>query len=353
MGFQDNGNSLINDEHKIRLTLSTNAKTIITDDMEIFGITHESAFINLIFHNFKDEAKSSHYLYLQQRRQELEEIFNETNLEINSKNIAIEQILTYERKKIKESTDKNLSYKGGNKAYHIHKSNYEYLTYECEEEDNYKRPSHYIRAVIEEYCSLPFIKRERIVKKEVYDMIEQACKEKNTLIIKTKVYGEYQRFKVYPYKILHDTFRTQSYLACYSRKYNDEKSEPIVASFSILKIKYENIQKRKEKFHLNKNEIKNIESQISNNQAAYLIGNPEEIIVKFTPNGIKTFQSKLYLRPHKIKSLPNDNTFVFNCTELQAFNYFFSFGSDVEIISPESLRNKFKNIYKKGYTIYK
>ena len=72
MGFIDeNGYPLINDEQKIRITLSDRASIIISEDMNIFGISKTASFINTVFHNFKLNAKSSVSLYLMQYKLEL------------------------------------------------------------------------------------------------------------------------------------------------------------------------------------------------------------------------------------------------------------------------------------------
>jgi len=105
-------------------------------------------------------------------------------------------------------------------------------------------------------------------------------------------------------------------------------------------------------FHLNKQEIANIESQLSTYSPAYLVGKPEQIKVKLTPKGKRSYQSRLYSRPEKIEVLSTDDIYVFDCTPQQVFNYFFSFGADAEIISPEYLRNRFLNTYKQALTKY-
>ena len=105
-------------------------------------------------------------------------------------------------------------------------------------------------------------------------------------------------------------------------------------------------------FHLNKQEIANIESQLSNYSPAYLIGKPELIKVKLTKKGKQSYQSRLYSRPEKIESLSTDDVYVFDCTQQQIFNYFFSFGADAKIISPESLRNRFISTYNEALKQY-
>ena len=351
MGFVDeNGYPLINEEQKIRIALSERAQLIMCEDMDVFGTSKAATFINTVFNNYKSDAKSSISLYLQQREIELERLFTDTKLDEISRRIATEQILAVEEKAIIDKTSDYYSTKGKSKLYHINDSNVNYLVEDCDEDQHYNRPGLYIRSIIEEYCSLPFIKRERIYRKDVYEIIERACQEKKILKIKANYYGMNQLFYVYPYKIVPDSFHTQSYLACYSRKADEEELKKVVASFSMARMNTPTMLTKT--FHLNKQEILNIESQLSNYSPAYLIGKPEQIKVKLTKKGKQSYQSRLYSRPEKIESLSTDDVYVFDCTQQQIYNYFFPFGPDAEIISPEDLRNRFKNNLTKALEKY-
>lgn len=351
MGFRDKNNiPLLCDGHKIRIALSKRAILTIAEDMDVFGTPKTTTFINTVFDNYKYEAKSSIYSYLQEREIELDIQFSDLKLDPVIKKKVIDKILSEEKESIKEKISKYNATKVENKVYHINKKNSEYLNDDCPENEFYSRPSQYIGSIIEEYCSLPFIQRERIYKKDIYETIERACSEHRILKIKADYYGKPQLFYVYPYKIVPDPFHTQSYLVCYSRKAEDEEKDKIVASFSMARINAPTMLSKT--FHLNKQEIANIESQLSNYSPAYLIGKPELIKVKLTKKGKQSYQSRLYSRPEKIESLSTDDVYVFDCTQQQIFNYFFSFGADAKIISPESLRNRFISTYNEALKQY-
>lgn len=351
MGFIDeNGYPLINEEQKIRIALSDRAKITMAEDMDVFGTPKVSTFVNTVFNNFKSEAKSSISLYLQQREIELDRLFTGAKLDTISKKIAIDQILSVEKKDIQSKIAQYSNTKGESKLYHINDSNVEYLLEDCDEDQYYNRPGLYIRSIIEEYCSLPFIKRERIYRKDIYETIERACAEKRILKIKANYYGKDQLFYVYPYKIVPDPFHTQAYLVCYSRKAEDEEANKVVASFSMARINFPTMLTKT--FYLNKQEIANIENQLLNYSPAYLLGRPEQISVRLTKKGKQSYQSRLYSRPEKIESLSSNNVYVFDCTQQQIYNYFFPFGSDAEIISPKYLRNRFKNAHTKALEKY-
>lgn len=351
MGFIDeNGYPLINEEQKIRIALSDRARLTMREDMEVFRTCKAATFINTVFDNYKHEAKSSISLYLQQRELELDRLFTGTKLDAISKRIAIDQLLSMDKKTIVDKTSEYSTLKGESKLYHINDSNMKYLLEDCDENQYYSRPGLYMRSVIEEYCSLPFIKRERIYRKDIYEIIERACQEKRILKIKANYYGMDQLFYVYPYKIVPDSFHTQSYLVCYSRRDDKEEKDKLIASFSMARVNTPTMLTKT--FHLNKHEISNIESQISNYSPAYLIEKPEQIKVKLTKKGKQSYQSRLYSRPEKIEALSTDDIYVFDCTQQQIYNYFFTFGADAEIISPEYLRNRFINVHEKSLKQY-
>lgn len=351
MGFTDeNGFPLINEEQKVRIALSERAKITMYEDMDVFGTTKSASFINTVFRNFKDEAKSSVSLYLQQRGLELDRLFTDAKLDPVSKQISIEQILSVEKHELLKKIAEFNSAKGDSKLYHINDDNVKYLLEDCDEEQYYSRPGLYIRSVIEEYCSLPFIMRQRIYRREIYDIIEQACRETRILKIKANYNGKDQLFYVYPYKIVPDSFHTQSYLVCYSRKAEENDSDKIVASFSMARVSPPTMLAKT--FHLNKQEIAYIESQLSQYSPAYLIGKPEQIKVKLTEKGKQSYQARLFSRPDKIESLSSDDIYTFNCTQQQIFNYFFPFGAEAEIISPDYLRTRFINAHEKALGRY-
>ena len=68
--------------------------------------------------------------------------------------------------------------------------------------------------------------------------------------------------------------------------------------------------------------------------------------------GTQTFLKKLHSRPVKNEEKSTEYEYVFDCSELQAYNYFFSFGADAEILSPPSLRQKFADSYAAASKLY-
>lgn len=347
MGFQ-----YINDEQKIRIPLSRHACAIINEDMRSFSVKKQSTFINTVIEGFYDTAKSSLNTYLSRKKLELEELLSDLTLSASDVSIIVSHMIAKEKASTILILSEYLKEKYSTKLYHINDSNFDYLKYRCNEEDFYnQKPGAYIKCLMEEYASLPFIKRERIFRKDVYEIVEYACNMQQLLQVKVELYGKPQVFYVYPYKILPDPLNTQEYLACYTRKPGDSAAKKVDASFSMARLEKPTILKQSA--FLSKTDISKIEEDLSRLSVSYLLGEIEEIRVKLSAAGKKAYQTRLHSRPDKDTALSTENEYVFFCSQQQAYNYFFSFGPEAEIISPTSLRNKMKQNYSLSYNNYK
>ena len=350
MGF-----TAINDAQKIRISFSDKAIFTIEDDMTVFGVTSMTAFINTVITNFHDEAASSIFTYLEKYRSKLTGCLKDSKsgfpeIELNK---VIDILVAQKETELKCHIEKFKKNKAHSKLYYINDENADFLFGdECMEAVPYgDRSGLYIKCLIEEYASLPFIKREQIFRKDVYDEITIACVNNYILDVIVSINDTKQTFCVYPYKIVADPMSTQDYLVCYSRKKEYSEKNKVIASFSMSRINISRLS-RSRTFHLNQKEIKDIEDKLAKYSPAYLLGEGEEIHVKLTEKGTQTFLKKLHSRPVKNEEKSTEYEYVFDCSELQAYNYFFSFGADAEILSPPSLRQKFADSYAAASKLY-
>ena len=350
--------TLINNDCKVRIPLSPSAEITVSDDMATFGVTKKNEFINTVLGNYFEKAKASLSKYKENRTHDLEESLKNVSTSDNTeKDAIIKAIVDKEAKDIAASIRKSISTKNSNntnKSYYINADNMKFLqTLEGHKEyynkdkhstvfDFYKNhPSRYLRAVIEEYCSLPFIERERIYKQSVYEIVEYACCKRCLLKIPNNRNPK-KLFEVYPYRIVPNKSNTQSYLLCYSVEKGSPKADKKIASFNMarLNIGINNRGKDNSAF-LSQKDIKNLEDTIHNNEVEYVLTESEHIKVRLTDHGKDTYNRRIYMRPRKIGVDEANNIWEFDCTNMQAFNFFFSFAEDVEIISPPDLRSRF------------
>ena len=346
MGF-----SWINDEHKIRIALSQKAYSTIQDDMLIFSVDKQTNFINTIITNFRDDAIATLSIFLEKKREQYEEILLNSNLKNSDKQIAINHLIENDKQSALSRISRYKSDKAVTKLYHINKDKIDYLTEDCVEQDHFnEKPGLYLKCIIEEYCELSLIERERIIKRNEYSTIAIAIQTGRQLQIKTTVNGKPQTYLVHPYAIFPDAQNTQEYLACFSHMRSVSPKEKQIASFSIARLN--NLTLLKKKSFISNSDRKAIKSEIEKKSVAFLLGETKEIRVRLTSAGRKLYLSKINSRPAKDEKLSSDDIYVFLCSEFQAYVYFFPFGSDAEILSPETLRKKMIEKYQNALETY-
>ena len=255
MGFNETNTS-----QKIRISLSQKAMLTIEDDMTAFEVPKLTTFINQVISNFREIAESSIDNYLSNKELELKERLSDSSIDSYSIEQAIQILLKYEKKQF---INKTASYDNGstvNKQYNINNNNYIFLTEECTENKYFATAAKYLRCLIEEYCQLPFIKRERIYNRSSYTTVENACKNHNVLKVKALIDGTPKLLYVYPYMIMLDPLSTQEYLVCYVKNENDATGKHI-ASFSMARLQLQG-SAMKQTFHLTKDDKIAIEKSL-------------------------------------------------------------------------------------------
>lgn len=354
--------AMINDDQKIRIILSSSAQMTIADDMDIFGVDKRNQFINTILNNYFKHAKASLLIYRANRISALCDTSEDEHMsteELENKKAIVTDIVDAEIREYANNIKKSLHIKGNRRFCYINKYNMKFLAdngykeYSGEdmlEYSPYNRPSQYLRAVIEEYCSLPFIKREEIFKKEAYDIINDAIDKKLVLHIPNAKNPD-QIFVVYPHKIVDNKSNTQSYLLCYSKIKGIKDSKMKIVSFSMARLNISEANVTSQNFKLTKEQEKNIENILEHQEIEYLLNEPESIEIRLTETGKKIYNSRIYMRPKRTE-IKDNNIWVFNCTQLQAYNFFFSFGENAEVINPPELRDRFIQSVNKMSEIY-
>lgn len=339
-----------NEEHRIRMMFSERAWNTIHEDMQVFEVQTMSGFVNTVFHNYREMSKASIAIYLRKKREELREKLCNENIDEEVADRVIERLIIIERDELLKQMVNYKKAKSVTRVYTINKDNVEYIE-ECEEADYYQDSvSDYIKCVIEEYCSLPFLERERIYHKEIYDVIEEACEIRRSLKVKTMVGDKRVVFNVLPYKIVTDSMNSQAYLVCWTREEGADNTERTIASFAMRRMSQK--PSRSTKFHVTVEQIKEIEDKISNHAVPYLLGEEKEVKVRFSQSGKRLLMNKLYMRPTIITEVPEEDAYIFRCTDYQAMSYFMAFGENAEIISPGEIRDKMLKRLKKAVQMY-
>ncbi len=206
----------------------------------------------------------------------------------------------------------------------------------------------YISKLLEIYASRAYYERELIYYSECIKKIKNAIEHKKTIRIISKDHMRY----ILPYAIRTDEWSSYNYLIG-TEFYPDKGNTSKAISMRIAFISDCYDAPQKEEYKPLDEEI--IESKIATSGIQFLANPTEEIKIRMTDKGKNMYDHMIFLRPSIIQtpSSKASDIYTFNCTIEQARVYFFKFGSEVEIISPESLRKEFIAEYFNAYKKYK
>lgn len=341
-----------NDTHQVRLRISHEAETILEDDMRSFKEFKKSTLVNVILENYYEEAKSSICMQLEKYETELEEIFSESDTKMKSNYI---KILLYGREKELLSAAeelKNLKKNSSWNGIRLRNELFDFLTNEINgsaENKYYDSLAAYLSTIIEEYTRLPYIKREKIYYKSIFDDIRKAITEKKQIIISKK-----KTFYVLPYKIIANPLSTYSYLVGYSYNEDNGKDSMKPCSYRISELSNSTYRIfRSKSACLTKKDKDYLNCQIAEKGVQFLSSELLEVVVKFTDKGIENFYRQINLRPTPLEPVTKSNfPYTFKCSRTQANYYFAHFGVNAEIISPPELRKDFKKKYHDANALY-
>ena len=356
---------------KQRINLSKAANVIIKSDIATFSDDASSGkdgkvagFFNRVFRNFHQDADATPSLRIKKKSEELDAMFSTPefqSIDADTKKIFKDKFLEQYKQ---ELVTKARSYeKGVIENIRIDSKSLECIREAVEAEHYDGSVGLYLKAIFEEYARKPVFERERIYYKETVDILESAISQKKKVKmsmlkkINPKSKETYTRkFLFTPYKIVQDKACMFNYVIGYSEEFkrdgSGETEDKKITSYRISKIDHITIMSSLSGF-MSKADKAAIEEAVMEKDVQFLAGNVESIKVKFTKKGVESFNNQLYMRPTDFEKVDGEeNTYIFNCTEVQAINYFFKLARDVEIISPERIRVKFMQRYRDAYVKY-
>lgn len=288
----------------IRIALSSLAQKILESDRTIFGASANSnltygTLINRIIINFDDDFSLDESLFCLHG--------NGMSRIIRLKNEAIDILSSIKPKK--------------------------YLT-----TIHNPSTSKYIKCLLETFARLPFIEREKLIlKTDIIHHIETALKNQKKLQL---LYIGNSHL-ITPICIAPSKEGTFQYLI-------GEENTTLV-SFRLSRI--EKIRATGKASLISESMKKEVVENLSEFGATFITAPKTVIKVRFTDDGLKSYEYSVIHRPMHVAIEEND-IYVFNCSELQALYFFFRFAKDAEIIEPESLRDKFRSLYRDGLNNY-
>lgn len=198
----------------------------------------------------------------------------------------------------------------------------------------------YIKCVIESYARTSFLEREKLVlKKTVIEPIENAIHRGKAI----KINFAGNDIEISPYKIVPSKEGTFQYLI---GTVNGEWKSYRLSRINFLKTKGTAILPATD-----------MVDEILAEFGATFFGEPLiDIKIRFTAKGLLRYEYSVIHRPvhtrieSDVKS--DGDIYIFHCSEKQALFFFFSYADDVEILEPLSLRQRFIDMYRRGYEQY-
>lgn len=340
----------INENNKLHINLSYGALTIIRNDMDCFQVKHRSTFINQIIANYKQEAEASISISSEAYQAELEGKLTKSGMKnLKNKKEFVDMMVGEHTRTIKEKI-KNYGKEKGFKI-RLNESNIKYLCGEdsdCRENIYYDACSAYVKAILEEYCRKDFVEREMVYAKELFDQIGEAIVMERWVEV-TFVSGE--KVKIKPYAITTDPLSMYHYVIGYENVMGvDGKREK--RSFSCRIANLKRVRRMKKQAFISARDKKKLDSEIRSKGAQFMCEDVIRCTVRFTDMGIRLYNRMLHLRPIAVEISEDGHIYTFECSQKQIEFYIFKFGGEAEVLSPEFLRDKFREKYQAAVNVY-
>lgn len=308
----------------------------LEEDMIVFRQKNKNILINKIISTYI-ETKNSDDLF--------EELFEKLKLyiNINTDGNNLKKILRENIYKSiiikKEDESKSLNFR-------LNKNTYE-ACLELGEDSKYFNTA-FFRGIFEWYTSKPRFEREKVILYEEYKKLMRSTK--NQMEVKLEIYKSNKETLITYCKPL-GIFSTKD------ENYNYLLTIGIDNSGNIYPTRLSNIKSvviyTHKKFQINNEITEKIKNKIQKKN--YTWNESEDIIIKLTEQGYYKYNTIFHLRPNFIKKEIIKKNYILKFREPQdtIFYYFTQFGQNFEILSPQSLKIKFRDFYENAFNNFK
>ena len=337
-------------DHRQHISLSNYAYDIVVNDsIDFMGKKNMSGFINTIIANTKTDSIEC---LAETEFNRLKEVLKKEKLsqgeEDTIKRLAKAHMNSIIHPQEKYPKDKTLKIRLNNDMYDVF--------YESGDWDGEKHgilPGDYIKLLVERYARMTYFERESVYYKDEIEKITTYIKEQNLLKLTLKSGSKYY-FK--PYHLSKAYEANYHYLIGYSKA--EGKDKYIIAPIRLSRIPKGKIKKLSDSGKITKKEKEEIEKRIKLSGIAYALSEPEENVIKLTPDGYKTYKNKYHQRPLYKGNDPEPDEdgnyeMTITATDIQIENYFFEFRGEAIVISPEHTRKRMLEWYELSSQRYK
>ena len=346
MGFIIN-----NDQQRQRISISPEAMMILEQDVSDFNLYGLGELVNNIL-LYIEKYRATQETKLIQYRDQTYSYLKKAGIESDI-SIILDKLCKYKKKEIIDNISLTKTHRRGNigKNIYIKQQVLRWLESSENTEDEYYGGSLllYLNCIIEDYVNKDLYTRETIVINERISKIDSYIKDTEWINI---YWPNNRSVRIFPVKVMPDKMNTHAYLACYMHSANGTL---IPSSYRIASLPDDIQIAHGYNPPVTDSDIKKLDVLIAERRVDFLAYEAVDIQIRMSKHGLQRYSRTARLRPDIIsseKSFDGSMLYTFHCTKQQAEYYFASFGEDIEIISPNDLRTRFKKIYKKALSLY-
>jgi len=332
----------INEENKVRLTLTTYALSTVESDADIFELG-KATLINRIIKEFAGDASCSISMRLMDYEKELTDALGEDDPSIDTLLSAREKKLLSDLPKYPAPLSPLI--------FRINKENLSLLTEDpsSREDEYYKKGlTQYVQALTEEFTRLSFVERERYYYNHIAEDLLLA-KERGNAVWITQPSGN--RICVRVYGIMTDPLSLYNYVVAAGTDIKNKGDSEKTFSFRLSRIK--SVKENKlQSGEFTEGELSRIDSAIKTKGVQFMSSGSRFIKVWLSDDGIKMYNKILHMRPEYVRIQSDNHTYVFDCTPTQIEFYFLRFGANARVKAPKYLADRFRKSYEKAARLY-
>lgn len=220
-----------------------------------------------------------------------------------------------------------------------------------------------VSCALECFANLSFSERELVYCYELYQMI-MAGKAAEAIIkitYRPRTDTSTTAFEVKTFDVLLDENSASHYLLGYSRK---QGSDGLYEGYSFKLSRIKECELTRKQYILTKIETEELKKQYQRFGAAYVYKQTEDdstIIVRLSKFGYENLYLRIIAHQRPLPANKPEQVIIdgqlyyimeLDCSYEQIRNYFFSFGAEAEILSPNSLRDQFKEELAAALNLY-
>ncbi len=352
--FEPLQTSLSEDPYKQHINLSFSAWNVIESDSSLFSPNQSpvklSGFFNRLYTNYllclNDESNCT--LPLPDFGQEFHSELSHLKRALPKLNLDSDCIHRLREDFVKRcQAAYQITNKGVGKKYRLQKEVAESIALKSGkiEECIFQKPGKYLSSFYEHYTKMPYINREYLYfYNQIRELYMNIDRNRSCYITTSG-----NCFHIIPYKICADSAGNFNYLVALSKLKNSSDQYKLT-SFRISRIQEISLFSTTSPIDISSVAL-SIEQDLQQKGVQFLLAETTPIKIRLSDYGKTMFLQQSHLRPI-LHHIENSNIYCFDCTEMQAEFYFFKFGANAEVLSPQSLREKFYQQYLNALSTY-